>query len=281
MRFGILGAVEVWDEAGAPITVGGHRVRVLLALLLLNAGKVVPAEFLIDTLYGDKPPAGAANALQSQVSRLRRGLRGLAEVKLLPAGYRLVVPPDQVDAHRFLRLVAAAAAEAPAGKAALLDEALGLWRGPALADVPEVRAQAVRLEEARVTAVEDRAEAGLALGGHRDLVAPLRELVDAHSLRERPRALLMRALYGTGRQSEALEVFEQTRRMLAEEVGTDPSAKLAAVHLSILRAEGESTVPASERRHLDMSDTKAQIPSGIQCRRNHHRAAHGWWFRRH
>jgi predicted ATPase/DNA-binding SARP family transcriptional activator len=247
MRFGILGAVEVWDEAGSPISVGGPRVRALLALLLLNAGKVVPAEFLIDGLYGDEPPAGAANALQSQVSRLRRGLRGLAEVELLPAGYRLAVPLDQVDAQRFLRLVAAAAGEAPAGKAARLDEALGLWRGPALADVPEAQgqAQAVWLEEARVTALEDRAEAGLALGGHRDLVAPLRELVGAHPLRERPRALLMRALYGSGRQSEALELFERTRQMLADELGTDPSAELAAVHLSILRAEREPTAPAA------------------------------------
>ncbi|MEO3785725.1 BTAD domain-containing putative transcriptional regulator [Actinocorallia sp. B10E7] len=240
MRFGILGAVEVRDGQGTSISVGGPRVRALLALLLLNAGRVVSPESLIDGMYGDEPPSGAGNALQSQVSRLRRALKGIAEVELSSAGYRLAVDPQAVDAHRFLRLAAEAAGREPADRTALLDEALGLWRGEVLADVPEARGRAVRFEEARMAAIEDRAAARLELGAHRELVAPLRELVEAHPLRERPRALLMRALYGSGRQSEALELYEQTRRTLADELGADPSAEVSDVHLAILRGEPES-----------------------------------------
>ncbi|WP_269802691.1 AfsR/SARP family transcriptional regulator [Actinocorallia populi] len=249
MRWGILGTVAVWDGRGSTISVGGPRVRALLALLLLNAGKVVSVEALIDGLYGDGPPAGAGNALQSQVSRLRRALKGLAEIEASGAGYRLAVDPQAVDAHRFLRLAGEAAGRDAGEKARILDEALGLWRGEALADVPELRGQALRFEEARVTAIEDQSAALLELGGHRDLVAPLRELVEAHPLRERPRALLMRALYGSGRQGEALELYERTRRMLADELGTDPSAELSQVHLAILRGEPEpaagSPLPAA------------------------------------
>lgn len=245
MRFGILGAVEVWDDDGKTIAVGGPRVRALLAFLLLSPGKVVPAEYLIDGLYGEDPPAGAANALQSQVSRLRRGLKGLADVELLPAGYRLAVHPDEVDAHRFLRLVRESPGAEPQARSAVLGEALALWRGAALADVPAAQPQAVRFEELRITATEDRAEADLSLGRHRELISELQGLVEAYPLRERPRGLLMRALYGAGRQAEALEAYERARQMLAEELGTDPSAELSAVHLAILRAEPEPTAPAA------------------------------------
>ncbi|WP_460366937.1 AfsR/SARP family transcriptional regulator, partial [Actinocorallia lasiicapitis] len=129
MRFGILGAVEVWDDDGEPISVGGPRVRALLAFLLLNAGKVVPAETLIDGLYGEDPPVGAANALQSIVSRLRRALRGIVEVELSPAGYRLPVRGEDLDSGRFLALTARASGATAAERVALLEEALGLWRG--------------------------------------------------------------------------------------------------------------------------------------------------------
>ncbi|MEO3785740.1 TIGR04141 family sporadically distributed protein [Actinocorallia sp. B10E7] len=270
MRFGILGTVQVWDDQGTPVSVGGPRVRALLALLLLNAGKVVSPELLIDGLYGDEPPAGAGNALQSQVSRLRRVLKGIAEVESSAGGYRLAVDPQAVDAHRFRRLVADASGLGAAEKAALLEEALRLWRGPALADVPEARDQAVRFEEARATAVEDRAAARLELGEHRELVAPLRELAEAHPLRERPRALLMRALYGSGRQDEALELYERTRRMLADELGTDPSAELSDVHLAILRGEPEpasgpepvkARVPAQFTSFVGRADDLARIGS--------------------
>jgi predicted ATPase/DNA-binding winged helix-turn-helix (wHTH) protein len=254
MWFGILGTVEVRSADGNALQVGGPRVRSLLGLLLLSAGRIVATERLIDGLYGEDPPAGAANALQSQVSRLRRGLRdgaGSAElVEFHTAGYRLAVDPGDVDVHRFERLTAdgrrALAAGDRTSAAALLREALGLWRGPALADVADVpfaEAQAARLEELRVAAVEDRAEAELALGGHRGLVAELRGLVTAHPLRERLRGQLMRALYGSGRQAEALTAFEDARRILADELGADPSPELAALHLAMLRAEPALAAP--------------------------------------
>ncbi|MFC5748005.1 BTAD domain-containing putative transcriptional regulator [Actinomadura rugatobispora] len=234
MRFGVLGPVEVCRD-GRAVAVGGPRVRALLAMLLLDAGNVVGTERLIDGLYGEEPPAGAANALQSQVSRLRRGLGDADLVEGHPAGYRLAVRREDVDVHRFERLVAEAR-----GDAAVLREALGLWRGPALAGLaaPFAAAQAARLEESRAGAVEACAEAEIAAG---DFAGPLRdlpELIAAHPLRERARGLLMRALHASGRQAEALEFYEETRRLLAAELGADPSGELAEIHLAILRGEG-------------------------------------------
>ncbi|WP_203863381.1 AfsR/SARP family transcriptional regulator, partial [Planobispora rosea] len=270
MWFGVLGSLEV-RLGGRSVAVGGPRLRALLAMLLLDAGRVVAAERLVNGLYGDEPPANAANALQAQVSRLRRllgetvdgggsgsgsggGGGGGGGGELIvhhPAGYLLAVGPDDVDAHRFERLAAEGRAALAAGDhrraAGALDEALGLWRGPALADVgdaPFAAAQAVRLEELRVTTAEDRAEARLALGEHRDLVPELRELLRIHPLRERLAGQLMRALYGSGRQADALAVFDDCRRRLAEELGADPSAELAAVHLAILRADPSLDAPA-------------------------------------
>ncbi|WP_174550862.1 BTAD domain-containing putative transcriptional regulator [Actinomadura latina] len=239
MRFGILGAVEV-RRGGDVLPVGGPTVRALLAMLLLDAGRVVPNERLIDGLYGEEPPAGAANALQSQVSRLRRSLGDAALVEGLPAGYRLGVDRGDVDAHRFERLARDARRAATAGEAArLFEEALGLWRGDALADVsaPFAAAQAARLAEERASAVEGLGAARLRAGDPEAVVSVLRELVDAQPLRERARALLMRALHGAGRQAEALAVFEDGRQVLADELGADPSAELAEVHLEILRGE--------------------------------------------
>ena len=231
MRFGVLGPVEAWrgDQA---VAVGGPRVRALLAMLLLEAGGVVATDRLIDGLYGDAPPAGAANALQSQVSRLRRGLGEPGLVEGTAAGYRLAVPREDVDVHRFERLVRDAR-----GDAAVLREALGLWRGPALAGItaPFAAAQAARLEEARAAAVEACAEAEIAAGEYAGALRDLPELLAAHPLRERARGLLMRALHGAGRQAEALELYEETRRLLADELGADPSPELARVHLDILR----------------------------------------------
>ncbi|MCO5991379.1 tetratricopeptide repeat protein [Actinoallomurus spadix] len=259
MRFRVLGPMEIRASDGSPVSVGGPRVRSLLALLLLNAGRVVTAERLIDGLYGARPPAGAANALQSQVSRLRRGL-GTADgsrdlVEFHPAGYRLAVDPGQVDALCFERLTRegrrALAAGDPSRAAVLLREGLDLWRGPALADVsaaPFAETQAARLEDLRLEAFEDHAEARLALGGHRDLVIGLRDLVAAHPLRERLRGLLMRALYGAGRQAEALSVFEDARRTLADQLGADPSPELVQVHLAILRADPSLTATPPRKR---------------------------------
>lgn len=201
-------------------------------------------------MYGSRPPAGAGNALQSQVSRLRRLLPTDAgsTIELRPAGYLLAVEPDTVDAHRFTKLAAdgrrALAAGETAAAADLLREALGLWRGPALtdaADAPTAQAHAARLNELRLAATEDRVAADLALCRTGDLVAELRELVAAHPLREQSRALLVRALHAEGRRAEALAAYEDARRILADELGVDPSAELAAAHLTVLRAGQERT----------------------------------------
>ncbi len=242
--FAVLGPVEARSAAGDPVPLGGPRPRSLLALLLLDAGRVVGTDRLVDGLYGDHPPGDAANALQAQVSRLRRKIGDDARIESHPAGYRLAVEPDQVDLHRFTRLARdgrqALTTNEHARAAKLLREALDLWRGPAFADVrdaPFAEAQAARLDELRVAAVEDRAEADLAIGESRAVIGELTELCAAHPLRERPRVLLMRALAANGRQAEALTVFADARRVLADELGADPSPELAAAHLAVLRAE--------------------------------------------
>ncbi|MEV4147502.1 BTAD domain-containing putative transcriptional regulator [Amycolatopsis sp. NPDC049691] len=240
MQFAILGPVEARRPDGTAVALGGPQLRGLLALLALDAGRFVSVERLIDGLYGDHPPEGAAEALQSQVSRLRRRLRdggapdGLVE--FTPAGYRLAVEPEDVDVHRFERLTAEARQTPdPARKRALFGEALALWRGPALdglADAP----RAARLAELRLAATEDRVEADLVLGRHDHVVAELRELTREHPLRERLAAQLVRALHGSGRSAEALTVFAETRERLADELGADPSPELADAHAAVLRA---------------------------------------------
>jgi predicted ATPase/DNA-binding SARP family transcriptional activator len=271
MRFGILGPTALRGDGGAVLAVGGPRVRTLLALLLLDAGRVVSAERLIDGMYGENPPEGSANALQSQVSRLRLVLKATnVAVEFSAAGYRLDVDPDDVDAHRFTRLAAeghaALAAKEPANAATVLREALALWRGPAFADLTEapfVEPQAARLHELRMTATEDRIEADLALGRHQQVAAELRELVAADPLRERSIALLMRALHTGGRQADALAVYEDTRRALADELGADPGAELAETHLSVLRGEStptaQRTLPAQITSFVGRSDDLRRV----------------------
>jgi predicted ATPase/DNA-binding SARP family transcriptional activator len=248
MRFGILGPLEVRSPDGAAVSVGGPRSRALLVMLLLDAGRAVGLDELVDGQYGEAPPADAVGAVQAQVSRLRRALpAGLLEFHG-SGGYRLAVDPGDVDAHRFQdlaragrRALAAGRSEAAAGP---LREALSLWRGPALADLPSGRARAALLEELRLAATEDLVEAELALPGGTS-VARLRRLVAEHPLRERFAGQLVRALHAEGRRGEALAVFAETRRVLAEELGADPSPELAAAHLAVLRAE--EPAPAARR----------------------------------
>ncbi|MGW7415824.1 BTAD domain-containing putative transcriptional regulator [Streptomyces sp. NPDC054863] len=247
MRFGLLGPMEIRTDDGETLDPGGERPRSLLALLLLDAGRTVPAARLLEGLYGDEPPARAANALQSQVSRLRRRLGTLdAGIESLPAGYRLDIAPDTVDVHLFEATARAGREALGAGEhgrsAELLREALGLWRGPALADlasVPFARAQADRLDAMLLGVREDLAEAelGRGTGPGAGLVPELRELVAVHPLRERLYGLLMRALRAAGRTAEALAVYEDARQALAEALGADPSSELAALHLELLRPE--------------------------------------------
>ncbi|ONI77787.1 hypothetical protein ALI144C_30580 [Actinosynnema sp. ALI-1.44] len=228
MRIGLLGPLLVSGE------VSGSRLRALLIVLALEPGRVVPVSRLVDGVWGDEPPARAINALQVLVSRLRRSAD--VPIESHPAGYRLVIDPDEVDVARFERLVSGARTAPDPVRAALLREALELWRGPAL---PEVAGQrffqpdVTRLTELRLIAIEDRAEADLRLG--LDPSTELSALVTQHPTRERLVGALMRGLCATGRTNEALAVYEATRQALADELGTDPSAELSALHTSILR----------------------------------------------
>ncbi|MEV7195130.1 BTAD domain-containing putative transcriptional regulator [Streptomyces sp. NPDC093510] len=264
MRFGILGPLDVRSPDGTPVDPGGPRPRALLTLLLLDPGRTVSVTALTDGLYGDEPPAGAANALQSQISRLRKRL-GLT-IEATPTGYRLAVHPDHVDLHRFERLARegreALGSGDPARAAGLLREALGLWRGTALAELPDARPLAARLEETRLAAVQDRIDADLALGGGAELVPEVRGLLAGHPLSERLHGQLMRALHADGRPAEALTVYEEARRTLADELGTDPSAELSALHLELLRGREPARqrgVPAQLTRFIGRADELTRI----------------------
>jgi predicted ATPase/DNA-binding SARP family transcriptional activator len=251
VRIGLLGTLQVRDKDGRVVKLGGQRLRALLILLALDAGHVVAAHSLIVRLWPDgrdDRPADAANALQSLVSRLRATLRqaGLGEdlIESSPAGYRLAVTPEAVDAVTFegrARAGGRALADGdPRTAAGLLRDALSAWRGPALADVADeefAAAPAARLEELRSAAALDRIEADLALGQASGLIGELRAMSTADPLAERPRALLMRALAATGRQADALAVYAQARDLLADQLGVDPSQQLEEVYLAVLRQE--------------------------------------------
>ncbi|GAB3418787.1 BTAD domain-containing putative transcriptional regulator [Flindersiella endophytica] len=244
MRFGILGETSVWHDDGSELALGGPARRALLALLLARAGHVVTTDALIDDLYGAGPPSDAGHALQSQVSRLRRLLGDTAPIERTAAGYRLAVDPEAVDAHRFEQFADQGREALRRGDhrlaAGLLREALALWRGAALADAteaPSVQAWITRLDERRLGALEDRIEADLLVGEHRAVVPELQDLAAQHPLRERLRGLLMRALHADGRPAEALVAYEEIRRLLADELGTDPSEELAAIHQALLRGD--------------------------------------------
>src|SRR6266536_695430 len=266
VQIAVLGPLEVRADAGQPVEVGGARLRRLLILLALEPGRVVTTSRLVDGVWEDDRPAGAANALQALVSRLRRAIPEIV-LESRPAGYRLVVEPDAVDARRFERLAAAGRARLPvdpAGAAATLREALALWRGPALADVADAdfaRARVARLTELRLTAIEDRVEADLRLGAGPSLVPELPELVAAHPLREPLIGQLMRALRAAGRPSAALSVFEQARGRLADQLGADPSPGLTTLHMAVLRGEPDSAHPDPRRRADGAAGPAGSLPA--------------------
>ncbi|WP_419994045.1 BTAD domain-containing putative transcriptional regulator [Streptomyces boninensis] len=253
MRIGVLGPLEVADGNGGgdgvgdgdAVQIAGGRLRALLIRLALDPGRFVGSGALADALWEpDQIPADPGNALQSLVSRLRRALGSSHTIEYGPAGYRLAVEPADVDAVRFEQLTAEGRRALAAGDAedahTLLTNALSLWRGPALADVADsafAAAPAHRLEELRFDATADRYEAALAAGRTEAVVPGLRELAESQPLRERPRILLVKALYAAGRQAEALAAYEDFRGRLAEELGTDPSPELQAVHLAVLRGD--------------------------------------------
>ncbi|MFI6505763.1 BTAD domain-containing putative transcriptional regulator [Nonomuraea typhae] len=230
--------LSVWAADGSPVRVPELKVRALLADLLVHEGRPVSADRLADDLWGEDLPGNPANTLQTKISQLRRVV-GRDLVRYEPAGYVLHAP--DVDAVRFARLLARARDEGDlAARAGLLSDALSLWRGPAYADFADaefIRPAAARLDEQRLTALEEHAEVRLALGEHTRLADELSELVDGHPLRERLRAVHLRALYRSGRQTEALAGYGALRERLADELGVDPGPELVSLHQAILRQD--------------------------------------------
>lgn len=240
MRFNILGPLEVLDSAGDPLTISGLKERTVLAVLVVNRGKVVSVDRLIEALWHSKPPSKPMNALQARLSNLRRQLGSDKVIVTRTPGYLLEARTDDVDAHRFECLVSEArkrATEDPEAAIAIYDEALGIWRGPALDDFSYddfARPEVTRLEELRVTVLEERIEALLEAGQHKDAVAELEGLAGAHPWREAFWRQLMIALYRSGRQAEALRAFGEARRILGEELGIEPSEELRGLEELIL-----------------------------------------------
>src|SRR3989440_2723152 len=228
MEFRILGPLEVISD-GRALGLGGHKQRTLLALLLLQANRVVSSDRLIDALWEEEPPGTAQKALQVHVSQLRKAL-GRERLETKAPGYLLRVERDELDLARFERL-------RDEGK---LDEALALWRGPPLADFAYQRfaeAEIARLEELRLACVEERVERDLARGRHAELVGELDALAREHPLRERLRAQLMLALYRSGRQADALDAYQGARAALVGELGIEPGKELRERHQAILEQD--------------------------------------------
>jgi DNA-binding SARP family transcriptional activator len=235
-EFRILGPLEVVRD-GKTLALGGLRPRTVLALLLTNANEIVSSDRLIEAVWGACPPRAATNALQYHVSQLRKLLGAPEIIVTREPGYLIRVAPSEFDLLRFERLVEEAEEAQPERAMSLLRDALDLWRGPPLADLadlsfaePEIR----RLEELRLAALERRFEADLAVGHHGRVVAELESLVRDHPFRERFRAALMRALYGDGRQAEALALYRETRQTFVDELGIEPGPELQELERAIL-----------------------------------------------
>jgi DNA-binding SARP family transcriptional activator len=251
-EFRILGPLEVEGESGL-IALGGQKQRALLAALLLEAGRVVATDRLVDLLWGEEAPKTATTSLQNAISRLRKEL-GAEVLETRVPGYVLRVAPDQVDARRFELLLQDARRTGAEERRELLQRALELWRGPALADFAfEQFAQAEirRLEELRLVAQEERVEADLELGRHGDVVGELEALVREHPLRETLCRQLMLALYRSGRQAEALDAYQSARARFVEELGIEPGPELKRIQAEILRHEAGLAAPGAARAHTD------------------------------
>lgn len=258
MQVRVLGRIELAVE-GAVVDLGGLKQRALLAILVTADGHAVPVERLVDLLWGEDPPAKAMASLHAYIARLRRLLEPVREPRAparvlvsRPPGYALLLDGIDVDARQFTTLLAEASpliTADPAQAETLLRTALDLWRGDAFADVasttPAIQAEAARLEELRLGAVEDLWATRLALGGHRHAAPELEHLVDSHPLRERMWALLALALYRSGRQADALDALRRARRRLVDEAGLDPGVELRTLEEAILRQSPSLDLPAS------------------------------------
>jgi WD40 repeat protein/serine/threonine protein kinase len=255
-EFRVLGPLSV-SIGGKPISLGGPKQRLVLALLVLETNRVLSADRLIDRVWGDEPPEAARGTLQAYVSRLRKAL-GPGKIEARPPGYVLLASPDQVDAQRFERLAADARRRLesdPKAAAAIFDLALDLWRGPALDDLDgeaAIRAQITRLEELRLAAAEDRVEAKLAMGEHSDLIPHLERLVADNPLRERLWGQLMLALYRSGRQAEALAAYQRARDVLTDELGIDLSPELQRLQERVLKQDPDLELKGRRLRGYEL-----------------------------
>ncbi|WP_048821461.1 AfsR/SARP family transcriptional regulator [Streptomyces ipomoeae] len=243
VRYRILGTTQALHVDGTPVPLGGARLRALLTVLALRPGRTVPAPALVDEVWAGDPPADASGALQALVGRLRRAL-GSGAVESANGGYRLAAMPDDVDLHRFDRLAtegARALADGDPAKAAVaLDDALALWQGPPLADLPDRTAEAARWETRRLDTHRARLTAALSLGQADSVLPELTALCDTHPLDEPLQSLRLRALRATGRPAEALAAYEDVRRLLSNRLGTDPGPELRALHAELLNGEPPS-----------------------------------------
>jgi DNA-binding SARP family transcriptional activator len=254
VRFGVLGPLEVTDGRRR-VWIPSAKQRMLLAALLLRAGELVTLDQLAEAIWGDALPDDPRKVVQTYISRLRHLLGDAGPIHSQPEGYVLTVARDEVDLGRFEMLLEQARETADSGdrhrEAALLREALGLWRGEPLADMSSAalhREVVARLAEQRLEALHRRIDAELALGRHAELVAELRALTERHPLREQVWAQLMTALYRCGRQADALAAYQRVRRLLAEELGMDPGPELRALHQAILTGDPALMVPVTSAR---------------------------------
>ncbi|MFJ9085100.1 AfsR/SARP family transcriptional regulator [Streptomyces sp. NPDC102384] len=259
MRYRILGTTQAFRDDGTAVPVGGARLRALLTVLALRPGRPVPVAFLVDEVWGEEPPADAAGALQALVGRLRRAL-GAEVITSSEGGYRLAAAADDVDLFRFERLTADGAralADGDPEKALdLLDDALALWRGPALADLPDRSTEVTRWDTRHLDARRVRLAAYLALGRADEVLPELTSLCDAHPLDEPLQVLRLRALRSAGRGAEALAAYEGVRRGLADTLGADPGPELRALHEELL-------APTAPTPRGSAPDPAAQSPQGL------------------
>ncbi|CCK30551.1 hypothetical protein BN159_6172 [Streptomyces davaonensis JCM 4913] len=262
VRYRILGTTQALRPDGTPLPVGGARLRALLSVLALRGGRTVPVQLLVDEVWAGDPPADAAGALQALVGRLRRGL-GADAIESVDGGYRLAARPDDIDLHRFERLttdgIRALADGDPAKAAAVLDDALALWHGPALADLPDRTAEAARCRTRRLDALRARHTAALALGQAEQALPELTALCDSHPLDEPLQTLRLRALRDLGRPAEALAAYDDVRRLLAEQLGSDPGAELRALHAELLKPAPQATLGNLRARLTSFVGREADI----------------------
>lgn len=268
MEFRVLGPLEVVEE-GHTLALAAGKQRALLAILLLRANEVVSTDELVDGLWGEQPPASAAKSVQIYVSQLRKAI-GNGALLTRPPGYVLRIEPGELDLDRFENLLAEGKQALAAGHAddaeTKLRDALSIWRGAPLADFtydPFAQPEIARLEELRLCALEERIEAELALGRHADLIGELEGLVAQHPLRERLRAQLMLALYRSGRQAEALELYQQTRRLLRDELGLEPNPALQDLEQAILRQDPALAGPRPTISSAKVRDPRTMILVGL------------------